>query len=218
MTKSCKGRNFTKCSVGSGKKGTLLIRKTNMTLRKHRAANIAAANAAKKNKVEDIIDDRLTVISDLTPQSVYTQSTVSTDTSISSTTFSFNTSIIERGRYKKRGSSFNKFMDDGLDWRSFGSYTFDGMMNDGIFSILMKKISIYKNARTNKARHKAVICSSELPLSEAASRQLDTKMRVVELIMNGIKKDPSGGVTKLSVDIGLYYTLDPAVVREYGRG
>ncbi len=78
MTKSCKGRNFTKCSVGSGKKGTLLIRKTNMTLRKHRAANIAAANAAKKNKVEDIIDDRLTVISDLTPQSVYTQSTVST--------------------------------------------------------------------------------------------------------------------------------------------
>jgi hypothetical protein len=49
-----------------------------------------------------------------------------------------------------------------------------------------------------------VICSSELPLSEVASRLLDTKMRVVEFIMDGIEKDPGGGVRKLSEDIAFY--------------
>ena len=40
-------------------------------------------------------------------------------------------------------------------------------------------------------------------------------MRVVELIMDGISKDPSGGVTKLSEDIAFYNKLDPAVVRRW---
>ena len=112
MTRSFKDRNFIKCSVGSGKKGSLLIRKTNKSLRRHRAANIAAANAAKKKAVEEIIDD----ISDLTPQTAYTPSTLSTNTSISSTTLSFNTSI----RYKKHGVTFNEFIEgNGLDWRKF---------------------------------------------------------------------------------------------------
>ena len=43
-----------------------------------------------------------------------------------------------------------------------------------------------------------MICSSELPLSDVTSSLLDTKMRVVELIMDGIAKDPCGGVMKLS--------------------
>jgi hypothetical protein len=55
MTRSFTDRNFIKCSVGSGKKGSLLIRKTNKSLKKHRAANIAAANAAKKKEVEEIM-------------------------------------------------------------------------------------------------------------------------------------------------------------------
>ena len=71
-----------------------MIRKTSKSLRRHRAANIAAANAAKKKAVEEIIDDRLTIISDLTPQTAYTPSTLSTNISISSTTLSFNTSFI----------------------------------------------------------------------------------------------------------------------------
>jgi len=44
---------------------SLLIRKTNKSLRKHRAANITATNAAKKKEVEEIM-------SDLTPQTTYT--------------------------------------------------------------------------------------------------------------------------------------------------
>ena len=117
----------------------------------------------------------------------------------------------EKTSYRKRGSSFDHFIENNKDWRSFGSVTYQEMKENGYVDILMKKISIYNNARTNKARHKAVICSSELPLSEAASRLLDTKMRVVELIMDGISKDPSGGVTKLSEDIAFYNKLDPAV-------
>jgi hypothetical protein len=57
MTRSFKDRNFIKCSVGSGKKGSLLIRKTNKSLKKHRAANIAAANAAKKKEVNNALEN-----------------------------------------------------------------------------------------------------------------------------------------------------------------
>jgi len=91
----------------------------------------------------------------------------------------------ESTRYKKHGVSFDDFIEDNKDWRSFGNITYEGMKENGYFDILLKKISIYKSAKPNKAKHKAVICSSELPLSEAASRLLDTKMRVVELIMVG---------------------------------
>jgi hypothetical protein len=45
MTRSSKHQNFIKCSLDSGKKGTLVIRKTNRSFRRHRAASIAAANA-----------------------------------------------------------------------------------------------------------------------------------------------------------------------------
>jgi hypothetical protein len=40
---------------------------------------------------------------------------------------SFNTSIIEKGRYKKHGSSLEEFMEGNLDWRSFGSITYNEM-------------------------------------------------------------------------------------------
>jgi hypothetical protein len=61
-----------------------------------------------------------------------------------------------------------------------------------------------------------VICSSELPLSEVASRLLDTKMRVVQFIVDGIEKDPGGGVRKLSDDIAYHNNkLDPVVVRRW---
>ena len=90
------------------------------------------------------------------------------------------------------------------------------MKEVGLFDRIKKKISIYNYARTNITRHKAVICSSELPLSEVASRLLDTKMRVVEYIMDGIEKDPGGGVRKLSEDIVFYNNkLDPVVVRRW---
>jgi hypothetical protein len=101
---------------------------------------MAAANAAKKKAVEEIIDD----ISDLTPQTAYTQSTISTDSSISSTTLSFNTRIIERGRYKKRGSFLEEFMEGNLDWRSFGSITYNEMKEVGLFDRIKKKISFIK--------------------------------------------------------------------------
>jgi len=110
-----------KSSLFSGHKGKVVIQKTNLSLRKALASNVVAARAAKKKKVEEIIDDRLTIISDLTPQTAYTPSTLSTNISISSTTLSFNTSIIERGRYNKRGSSLEVFIEGNLDWRSIGS-------------------------------------------------------------------------------------------------
>ena len=43
-------------------------------------------------------------------------------------------------------------------------------------------------------------------------------MRVVELIMVGIAKDPGGGVTKLSEDIGYFNQVDPIVVRQWASG
>jgi len=162
MTRSSKHQNFIKCSLDSGKKGTLVIRKTNRSFRRHRAANIAAANAAKKKEVEE-------VMSDLTPQTTYTRSTIST-----------NTSIIEKGRYKKYGSSLEEFMEGNLDWRSFGSITYNEMKEVGLFDAFKKKTVDFMKARTNAS-------SKDLPLSEAGSRQLDQKMRVIKAML-----DPSG--------------------------
>ena len=158
MTRSSKHQNFIKCSLDSGKKGTLVIRKTNRSLRRHRTTSMAAANAAKKKEVEEIM-------SDLTPQTAYTRSTISTNTSISSTTLSFNTSIIEKGRYKKHGSSLEEFIEGNLDWRSFGSITYNEIKEVGLFDALKKKTVDFMKARTNTTRHKVVLSSKDLPLS-----------------------------------------------------
>jgi len=40
-------------------------------------------------------------------------------------------------------------------------------------------------------------------------------MRVVEFIIDGIEKDPGGGVRKESEDIAFYNKLDPVVVRRW---
>ncbi len=40
-------------------------------------------------------------------------------------------------------------------------------------------------------------------------------MRVVVLILDGIAKDPCGGVMKLSEDIGYYNEVDPILVRQW---
>jgi len=120
-----------KSSICGGYKEVVAIQKTNLSLRKALVLNVVAARAALRLKKEKTSDD--TSISTLTPQSVVSNSNSRTSTS------SLNS---ERSQYRKRGSSFDEFMDDRKDWRSFGSYTFDGMMNDGYFSILMKKISI----------------------------------------------------------------------------
>ena len=49
---------------------------SSLSLRGHLTANLAAANAAKKKAVEEKNGDKLTVISDLTPQTAYTRSTI----------------------------------------------------------------------------------------------------------------------------------------------
>jgi hypothetical protein len=54
MTRTSK---IIKCSIGSGKKGTLVIRKSSLSLRRHRVATLTAARAAKKKELEEIIDD-----------------------------------------------------------------------------------------------------------------------------------------------------------------
>ena len=188
MTKSKKATFVSpakiRSTVSCGPKGTLVIQKTN-----RRSERIRLANLASRKSSIDVH------ISPLSSQSSVNSSLPSTD--MSSLTQ-------ESTRYKKHGVSFDDFIEGNKDWRSFGSITYEGMKENGYVDILLKKISIYKSAKTNKAKHKAVICSSELPLSEVASRLLDTKMRVVELIMVGIAKDPGGGVKKLSPAVHVF--------------
>jgi len=54
MSTSFNPPNIIKCSIGGGKKGTLLIQKTSLSLRRCRSANLEAANETKKRKSEDI--------------------------------------------------------------------------------------------------------------------------------------------------------------------
>ena len=77
-------------------------------------------------------------------------------------------------------------MEGNLDLRSFGSITYNEMKEVGLFDALKKKIVAFMKARTNTTRHKVVLSSKDLPLSEAGSRQLDQKMRVMKAMVDGI--------------------------------
>ena len=182
-----------KSSICGGYKGKVVIQKTNLSRRKALASNMTAARAALKGETRQS-----------SPMSTTTPPSVTSVSSGTRSTSGMSSLTQESTRYKKHGVSFDDFIEDNKDWRSFGSITYEGMKENGYIDILLKKISIYKSAKTNKAKHKVVICSSELPLSEVASGLLQTKMRVVVLILDGIAKDPCGGVMKLSENIGYY--------------
>ena len=125
-------------SINSGRKGRLVLQKSKRRSRMVRLANLATTKSS--------IEVSLSPLSSLS--------------SVPSTAMSSLTQ--ESTRYKKRGVSFDDFIEHNKDWRSFGSVTYQEMKENGYVDILLKKISIYNNARTNKAKHKAVICSSEL--------------------------------------------------------
>ena len=75
------------------------------------------------------------------PLSATTPPSVTSVRSVSSSGMSSLTQ--ESTRYKKLGVSFDDFIEDNKDWRSFGSITYEGMKENGYIDILLKKIFIY---------------------------------------------------------------------------
>jgi len=68
--------------------------------------------------------------------------------------------------------------------------------------VIQKTNRVFKRIRLANLASKREQQPLESP--EVASRLLQTKMRVVVLILDGIAKDPCGGVMKLSDNIGYY--------------
>ena len=137
-----------KSSICGGYKGKVVIQKTNLSLRKALASNMAAARAVLKGGTR-----QCSPISATPPPIV---------TSVSSDGVSFN-EFIE---------------GNGLDWRKFGCITYDEMKSSGYYDLLMKRIKDYSKARSNKAKHQLVLSSSELPLTDTSSMNLHSKIRV----------------------------------------
>jgi hypothetical protein len=126
-----------KSSLFSGRKGVVVIQKTNLSRRKALASNVVAARAALKGKTR-----QSSPMSATTPPSVTSVSSVSTDGTRSTSGMSSLTQ--ESTRYKKHGVSFDDFIEGNKDWRSFGSITYEGMKENGYVDILLKKISFIK--------------------------------------------------------------------------
>ena len=122
-----------KSSICGGYKGVVVIQKTNLSRRKALASNMAAARAALKGETR-----QSSPISAMTPQSVTSVSTNGTQS-----TRGMSSLTQESTRYKKHGVSFDDFIEDNKDWRSFGSITYEGMKENGYVDILLKKISIW---------------------------------------------------------------------------
>ena len=99
-------------------------------------------------------------------------------------------------------------MEGNLDWRSFGSITYNEMKEVGLFDALKKKTVDFMKARTNAS-------SKDLLLSEAGSRQLDQKMRVIKAMLDGIERDPSGGVTSLISNIETWHEVSIKHIRHW---
>ena len=108
--------------VSCGPKGTLVIQKTIRRSKRIRLVNLASRKSS--------IDVYIRPLS--SHSSVNSSSPSSTD--MSSLTQ-------ESTRYKKYGVSFDDFIEDNKDWRSFGSITYEGMKENGYADILLKKIS-----------------------------------------------------------------------------
>ena len=99
-----------KSSILGGYKGVVVLQKNNSSRRKALVSNVVAARAALRLQKEKTSDENS--ISTLTPQSVVSNNNSRTLTSSLSS---------KRSQYRTKGSSFDKFMDDRKDWRSFGS-------------------------------------------------------------------------------------------------
>ena len=137
-----------KSSLFSGRKGVVVIQKTNLSRRKALASNVVAARAALKGKTHQS-----------SPMSATTPPSVTSVSSGTQSTSGMSSLTQESTRYKKHGVSFDDFIEDNKDWRSFGSITYEGMKENGYVDILLKKISIYKSAKTDKAKqaHQVII-------------------------------------------------------------
>ena len=77
------------------------------------------------------------------PMSATTPPSVRSVSSGTQSTSGMSSLTQESTRYKKNGVSFDDFIEDNKDWRSFGSITYEGMKENGYVDILLKKISIY---------------------------------------------------------------------------
>ena len=113
MTKSKKAIIFSPSSIRStlscGPKGKLVIQKTNRVSKRIRMANLTPGSSKSVSSECSPIDS--------------TMSSLTNESSVKVT-------------YKKRGSFFEEFME-GLDWRSFGSITYQGMKENGYVDIFL---------------------------------------------------------------------------------
>ena len=90
-----------KSSLFTGRKGVVVIQKTNLSRRKALASNMAAARAALKGETR-----QSSPISAMTPQSVTSVSTNGTQS-----TRGMSSLTQESTRYKKHGVSFDDFIE-----------------------------------------------------------------------------------------------------------
>jgi hypothetical protein len=117
-----------KSSLFSGRKGVVVIQKTNLSRRKALASNMTAARAALKGKIRQS-----------SPMSVTTPPSVTSVSSGTRSTSGMSSLTQESTRYKKHGVSFDDFREGNKDWRSFGSITYEGMKENGYVDILFLK-------------------------------------------------------------------------------
>ena len=134
-------KKSSKSSLFSGRKGKIVIQKTNLSQRKARASNVVAARAALKGKTRQS-----------SPMSATTPPSVTSVSSGTRSTSGMSSLTQESTRYKKHGVSFDDFIEGNKYQKSFGRITYEVMKENGYIDFLLKKISIYKSVKTNKAK------------------------------------------------------------------
>jgi len=101
-------RKSIRSNILSGKKGRVVLQKSKRCSRIVRLANLATKNRSVEVSL----------------------SPLSSQSSVPSTDMSSLTQ--ESTRYKKHGVSFDDFIENNKDWRSFGSITYEGMKENGL--------------------------------------------------------------------------------------
>jgi hypothetical protein len=105
----------------------------------------------------------------------------SAEASQDSTLSSITTTVVVR---ETRGQSSVSFLDQRLDFRSFGRCTWEGWVGSGAVAGWLAKFALFEKASTPERAEREMVSSTELPLSFRGRNYLRDKCRAVKKMLH----------------------------------
>ena len=188
------------------KKGRQRIRTTTKVFKKTRRHSLELANLARKQKHIKTVKNRSLQSPECT-KPYETHDREQSPTTIASEFFNSTTIM------KLTGATYNNFMENRLDFRHWGTRTYQGFIEAGAKDDLLGQLDAYESQKNKLIAHQIIVCPDELPLN-ATSTTLLTKM-VIALVYMLERMDQVGCITAISKEISHIIKYSDTLVRAW---